>query len=159
GRAATGGRDPVERRAPLHSEVKVWDGATGRALMEIDERNFFAERLALSPRGDRLAITGHQVTVADGEQRVERVLRVYDVATGQAVRSFSGDDPMLTLAFSPDGTRLAAAGVERRTVLLWDLAAERPVVTHQGPEAALDVAFSPDGRRLAVASRRMIKLL
>src|SRR5262249_55895385 len=115
GRAATGGRDPKERRSPLHSEVKVWDGATGRALMEIDERTFFAERLALNPRGDRLAITGHQVTVADGEQRVERVLRVYDVATGQAVRSFSGDDPMLTLAFSPDGARLAAAGAERRT--------------------------------------------
>src|SRR5205823_2236109 len=68
-------------------------------------------------------------------------------------------DPLLALAFSPDGAHLAAAGAGRRTVLLWDLAAERPTVTHQGPEGAMDLAFSPDGRRVAVASRQMIKLL
>jgi WD40 repeat protein/serine/threonine protein kinase len=158
GRVATAGRSA--RGEPLRSEVKVWEGATGRPLLELDERDFVADRLALSPQGDRLALTGRQVTVADGERRVEAVLRVYDLATGQVVRSFTGgDDPLLALAFSPDGAHLAAAGANRRTVLLWDLVAERPAVTHQGPEQALDLAFSPDGRRLAVASRRMIKLL
>src|SRR5947208_1036012 len=71
----------------------------------------------------------------DGKPLVDVVVRVYDVATGQAVRSFSGgDDPLLALAFSPDGAHLAAAGYGRRTVLLWDLAAERPTLTHEGPE-------------------------
>jgi WD40 repeat protein len=158
GRVATAGRP--RRGEALRSEVKVWDSATGRALLELDERDFLVDRLALSPEGDRLAVTGRQITVADGVRRAEVLARVYDIATGQVVRSFSGgDDPLLALAFSPDGARLAAAGAEKRTVLLWDLAADNPTLTHEGPEAALDLAFSPDGRRLAVASRRMIKLL
>jgi len=145
---------------PLRSEVKVWDRATGQPLLELDLRDFLTERLALDPQGDRLAVTGRQLTSADGKQRLEAVVRVYDVATGQIFRSFSsGDDPLLALAFSQDGTHLAAAGAGQRTVLLWDLATECPTVTHQGPEAAMDLAFSPDGRRVAVASRRMIKLL
>jgi WD40 repeat protein/Flp pilus assembly protein TadD len=160
GQVATAGRSaPGE---PLRSEVKVWDSASGRPLRELDERDFVAARLALSPQGDRLAVSGLQVLPPageDGKPRLEAVVRVYDVATGQVVRSFSGDDPLLALAFSPDGAHLAAAGAERRTVLLWDLAAERPTVTHQGPEGAMDLAFSPDGRRLAVASRGMVKLL
>src|SRR5262249_2313039 len=145
----------------LRSEVKVWDGATGRPLLELDVRDFLAERLALSPQGDRLAVSGRQLTAtAEGRRRVEAVVRVYDVATGQTFRSFAGGDgPLQALAFSRAGGHLAAAGADRRTVLLWDLAANSPTVTHQGPEGALDLTFSPDGRRLAVASRRMIKLL
>jgi eukaryotic-like serine/threonine-protein kinase len=161
GLVATAGR-PARGEA-VRSEVKVWDGATGRALLELDERDFLADRVALNPQGDRLAVCGRQVLPpagADGKPRRDAVVRVYDVATGQTVRSFAGgDDVLMALAFSPDGAHLAAAGVSRQTVLLWDLAAERPTVTHQGPEWAMDLAFSPDGRRVAVASRRMVKLL
>jgi WD40 repeat protein len=161
GQVATAGRSPPGE--PLRSEVKVWDSASGRPLLELDERDFVAARVALSPQGDRLAVSGLQVLPPAGAEekpRAEVVVRVYDVATGQAIRSFSGgDDPLLALAFSADGAHLAAAGADRRTVLLWDLAAERPAVTHQGPEGAMDLAFSPDGHRVAVASRRMIKLL
>jgi WD40 repeat protein/serine/threonine protein kinase len=158
GRIATAGRSAGGK--PLQSEVKVWDGATGKPMLELDMPEFLADRVALSTQGDRLAVSGRQFTVPDGERRLEALVHVYDVATGQVVRSFSGgDDPLLALAFSPDGAHLAAAGAGRRTVLLWDLSAHRPSVTHQGPEGAMDLAFSPDGRRLAVASRRMIKLL
>jgi eukaryotic-like serine/threonine-protein kinase len=156
GRVATAGL-PARGEA-LRSEVKVWDGATGRPLLELDMREFLAERLALSPQGDRLAVSGGQLMLAPGGRGLVAVVRVYEVATGQLFRLFfAGDDSLHALAFSPDGAHLAAAG--RRTVLLWDLAAELPTVTHQGPEEALDLAFSPDGHRLAVASRRMIKLL
>jgi WD40 repeat protein/Flp pilus assembly protein TadD len=161
GRVATVGRTP--RDAVPRSEVKVWDSDSGRPLLELDERDFLADRVALSPQGDRLAVCGRQVLPQvgpEGKPRLVAVVRVYDIATGQIVRSFSGgDDPLLALAFSPDGVHLAAAGALQRTVWLWDLAVERPMVTHQGPELAMDLAFSPDGRRVAVASRRMIKLL
>jgi WD40 repeat protein len=161
GQVATAGHAVLPES--LRSEVKVWDSATGRPLLDLDERDSFADRVALSPQGDRLAVSGRQIMPEagpGGERRAEVVVRVYDVGTGQIFRSFTGgDDPLLALAFSPDGGHLAAAGTNRRSVLLWDLAAERPAVTHQGPEGAMDLAFSPDGRRVAVASRRMIKLL
>jgi WD40 repeat protein/tetratricopeptide (TPR) repeat protein len=161
GQVATVGRSA--RDAAPRSEIKVWDSASGRPLLERDEHDFLADRVALSPQGDRLAVSGRQVLPEagpDGKPRQEAVVRVYDVTTGRIIRSFSGgDDPLLALAFGPDGAHLAAAGAARRTVWLWDLAAERPAVTRQGPEGAMDLAFSPDGRRLAVASRRLIKLL
>jgi WD40 repeat protein/serine/threonine protein kinase len=161
GRVATVGRSA--RDAAPRSEVKVWDSDSGRPLLELDERDFLADRAALSPRGDRFAVSGRKILPEpgpDGKPRQEASVRVYDIASGQVVRSFSGgDDPLLALAFGPDGAHLAAAGATRRTVWLWDLAAERPSVTYQGPEGAMDLAYSPDGRRVAVASRRMIKLL
>jgi WD40 repeat protein/serine/threonine protein kinase/tetratricopeptide (TPR) repeat protein len=159
---------PGPRGEPPRAEVKVWDGAEGRPLLELAEPGLSVTRLALSSEGDRLALAGLQVTSVPGEEKTRReaVLRVYAIDGGQMIHSFSGgDDPFLGLAFSPDGTRLAAAGNlsedprTARTVLLWDLASERPTITHQGPEGAMDVTFSPDGRRLAVASRLMIKIL
>jgi tetratricopeptide (TPR) repeat protein len=162
GRVATVGRSARDAAAQ-RSEVKVWDSDSGRPLLELDEPDFLVDRVALRPRGDQIAISGRKIKPElgpDGKPRQETVVRVHDVATGQIVRSFSdGDDPLLALAFSPDGAHLAAAGALQRTVWLWDLAAERPTVTHQGPEGAMDLALSPDGRRVAVASRRMIQLL
>jgi WD40 repeat protein/serine/threonine protein kinase len=157
GRVATGGRPDPWHAKP--AEIKVWDSATGRPILELAERTFYVERLALSPQGDRLAVTGRHVIVVNGAPRQASDLRVYDVATGQAVRSFIGEGAMQSLAFSPDGSRVAAVDGEHRMLLLWDLAAERPVITHEVPALALDVTFSPDGRRLAVASRELIELL
>jgi WD40 repeat protein/serine/threonine protein kinase len=163
---ATSGRAP--RGEATRSEVKVWDGAEGRPLFELAEPGLSVIRLALSPEGDLLAMTGLQVSSMPGKEkpRSEAVVRVYAIATGQMTHSFSGgDSPFLGLAFSSDGTRLAAAGTWSddprigRLVMLWDLAGESRTITHQGPEGAMDVTFSPDGRRLAVASRSLIKIL
>jgi WD40 repeat protein/serine/threonine protein kinase len=165
-RIATSGRVP--RGQVPRAEVKVWDGAEGRPLLELAEPGLSVTRLALSPDGDRLALAGLQVTSVPGEEKTKSkaVLRVYAIDSGQVIHSFSeGDSPLLGLAFSPDGQRLAAAGTwsedprTARTVVLWDLASDRPTITYQGPEGAMDVTFSPDGHRLAVASRHLIKVL
>ncbi len=55
----------------------------------------------------------------------------------------------MSVAFSPEGKRLASASVDG-TVRLWDVKTGRLLTVLRGhPSGVADVAFSPDGRELA----------
>jgi WD40 repeat protein len=122
--------------------VRLWD------VLDDPRRGHFASNaagvtsVAYHPRGDLLA------SAAASE------IRLWDPRTGLLAA-----DPLPTegfgdaLAFSPDGTVLAAAGAEG-TIELWDPAAgaqhSAPV---RGPrDRVADLAFSDDGRWLAAAA-------
>jgi WD40 repeat protein len=143
------------------AEVKVWDGETGRLLMQLAEPGSGILRVALSPEGDRLAVVGMRpaAPAARGSSSSTCFVRVYEVSSERVIHEFGVQDDLLYgLAFSPDGSRLVAVGQEA-TVLQVDLATGKRLVSHEGPRAARYVAFSPDGTRLVVAGQYLTKVL
>jgi WD40 repeat protein/predicted Ser/Thr protein kinase len=85
----------------------------------------------------------------------DRTIRIWDAATGQAIRTLTATKQVWAVAFHPDGARLASAGSEGE-VILWDAGTGQPIHRLPGHEPAKSVnalAFSPDGKTLATSSQ------
>jgi WD40 repeat protein/tRNA A-37 threonylcarbamoyl transferase component Bud32 len=106
----------------------------------------FPSTVAVSPDQTRVAIAWSK-----GPPRPR--LEVYDVPSGKKQAVLVGPTEFLNvLAFSPDGTRLAA-GYENGSVALWDAATGAPIAVRRAHALkVLSVAFRPDGARVLTAS-------
>jgi eukaryotic-like serine/threonine-protein kinase len=154
-RLASGdGYPPWESARHLRSpgSVKVWDEATGSALLTLKGHSQNVTGVAFSPDGARLA------TVSGGMLAIPQVagkpgeLLIWAATTGALIRKITGHDgPLTAVAYSGDGKTIATSSWDR-TVRLWDsesgtrratLAGHRDWVCH--------VAFDPSGPRLATA--------
>lgn len=85
------------------------------------------------------------------------VVQIWDVLSGEQLRRMETYGDLTKVAFSPDGTMLAASrlftpgeGLPLNEVQVWDVARGRSVHQFDGCHG---FAFSPDGKFLAVLSR------
>jgi WD40 repeat protein len=125
--------------------AEVWDLGSGLLRRKVTvPAAAHAWSVALSPGGKRLVVAPAQQF---GGQAGGRVV-VWDVSTGKEITAL----PIVAadrLAFSPDGSLLAAGG--GGAVGVYDVASGRRLLTLEGgPNRVMSpLAFSPDGRLLA----------
>jgi hypothetical protein len=128
-----------------------WDGAVrlwGRECWTRGGSGASSPRLLAHPPPVR-ALAWHPASHLLATVAGDRVLRVWDAATGAELRRWSGPANLFSVAWSPDG-RWLATGDEGHDVRLWDAATGGEVRTLRGHTNEVAApAWSPDGRRLA----------
>jgi RNA polymerase sigma factor (sigma-70 family) len=132
-----------------NDKVALWEAATGREVDHPFTGNNSVRRLAFSPKGDVLAAGGYS-----------DLIHVWEFANRRKRHTlpFPGTPNKMginCLAFTPDGTKLAAAGIGEadRAIHLWDVGTGQKVQTFQGHQGWVNtLAFFPDGKHLASGS-------
>jgi WD40 repeat protein/DNA-binding SARP family transcriptional activator len=136
--------------------ISIWSGIDASAVLPLLSLRIDGEGLsaAFSPNGLRIASV-------DGTD-----VRVWDAETGKELQRFTASNTNLTrIAYSPDGTRFAVGGLDRR-VTVWDTGTGGQVLRGAGfaasPRLLIDLAghmasiralaFAPDGSQLATAA-------
>jgi WD40 repeat protein len=127
---------------PHGDEVQLYDTKTGALIAALASHQGYADALAWSPDGKRLAASGEFGKVT-----------LWDVETSTETAALEGHRGLVfSLSWSPDGARLASAG-EDRMVRVWNTRTGANVATLIAPMRTIwSVAWSPDGSRLAAFS-------
>jgi WD40 repeat protein len=132
--------------------VMIWNSLRDQESSVLPGHVFRATSVSWSPDGKRLASGGDdgKVRIWDPATREEVLPPLKGHDKGQVNQQFG---LIRSLAWSPDGTRLASAGLDGRA-LVWEVASGREIFalpTDRGP--VWSVAWSPDGTRLAAGSQ------
>jgi WD40 repeat protein len=162
---------PAGPHEPAPSARPVTAARPGRhepqpRILQIDRISGISGAMVLNPDGTRLAIASRDDPM---HHRAPSDIQIWDIQTGALVRTLrcpasiihSLATVTMVMAFSPDGTRLAA-GSDDKYARVWDISTgqEKLKLAHglvTGRWATLmgesvpvqAVAFSPDGTRLA----------
>jgi serine/threonine protein kinase/WD40 repeat protein len=89
---------------------------------------------------------------------VDGFLVLFDMATGRETRRWRLPARVHSLAFAPDGRRLAAGYITSAVASVYDLADGSLVAELPGERAETVVTWHPDGNRLAVSADNRIQI-
>jgi RNA polymerase sigma factor (sigma-70 family) len=122
--------------------IQWWDATTGQALPGQGSPTQGIRELTFSPDGRTLA-------TLTGNRTGEKVVRLWDVATGKEQRQLQGHLGCVNLlACAPDGQLLASGG-EDRTICLWDMASGKELHRFESePRVLAHLSFAAGGKVL-----------
>ncbi|MBN1680404.1 MAG: WD40 repeat domain-containing protein, partial [Anaerolineae bacterium] len=121
-------------------------------------------RLLSVPNGPVYDVTFSPDQVMMATAHNDGTVRLWDITTGGQRSVLRGHtQPVYSVAFNADGTRLASGGgtdTALDAIRLWDISSGAQTIAFQGHTAAVTaLAFSPDGTLLASASEdRSVRL-
>jgi WD40 repeat protein len=148
-------------------ELWLRDTRTGQTLRRLEGHKGAVLALAFRPDGGALASagedgvikvwdpdTGKELLTLPGHPFVPSREKYKDPETGREWAAFRGPSSVLSLAYSPDGKRLASTGSDR-AVRVWEPDTGKESLTLEGHRSdVFQAAFSPDGKTLASADGR-----
>ena len=94
-----------------HLGIWIYDIQTSEELSLFTGHNGSVNRIAFSPDGR---------TLASGGGMFDGTIRLWDVSTGENIRTLSVPEGVASLSFSPDGNTLASRS-GAGTMLLWEM--------------------------------------
>jgi WD40 repeat protein len=130
-----------------YHEVTIWDPLAGKLLRRLTNIAERTQSLAWHPRRPCLAVAG-------GAPGRNGQVRLIDPANGKLLHLLCRTpDVMLSVAFSPDGSHLAAAGADNAIRVFNVTNGLQEQLIEQHSDWVMDVAYSPEGDFLVSASR------
>jgi WD40 repeat protein len=130
------------RRAAIANgyTLNFWDLTAGKKELALNADYGWINDLTISPDDILLAVAG-----SDGSARL------IELATRREVASLRGHFlGVHSVAFSPDGRRLATGSNLKEAIKLWDLDTSQEVATLEGQGTCFQLtSFSPDGNTIA----------
>jgi WD40 repeat protein len=132
--------------------VQIWDGETGEELGTLGTHKQAIRGLVFSKGGEHLASASNDGIVKLWDAKPLDRKRLEEKKEARLILRARVAGPSLSVAFSPDGRRLATGG-ERNTVKIWDVETGQELQTLWGHNGEVyTVAFSPDDAGRWVAS-------
>ena len=151
---------------PEYDTIELWDEEKRASFTH----SAHVDTAEMSPDGMLLATGGRDKTV-----------KLWHVETQQCFQTLSGHiGRILSLTFSPDGTRLVSGGGDNwemrknadgttssfssgdspvdRTAKVWEVATGENIATLENSGMVRGVAFSPDGKCLATGANKIVTL-
>lgn len=154
--------------------IELWDWRASRRVRTFPTLRFCPWTVAVGSDGRRIASGGGYLLPtsrsAPQPSRPYGEVLVWDLETGELLFSLPGvSESAITVRFSPDGQRLAAAvgaysagradSGPPGEVPLWEMRRGLPVLTLEGfPGPVTGVAFSPSGRRIAAIGSGVVRI-
>jgi WD40 repeat protein/serine/threonine protein kinase len=154
--------------ASIDGTARVWDAATGRLLYTFHGHEIrlpLAPRVpvmcvAFSPDGQYIASGSLAPNLKDlkdisNPRKAKGVVHIWEADSGRVVTTFDQQKGIVdTLAFSPDGSRIASSSVsDENGFAIWDTKTGQQLGLLRGHASHVHkVCFSPDGLLIASGS-------